>query len=344
MELFPSYDGSCHPDDWFNNLKFVAALHGISSETVLVDLALLKISRAIRNNSSGSITKLSQVIDLLKADSSYKIFKLTSEKKLSALRFTHLCDVRDFIVELRQLLSDAEIFNLSTQKQYIAKILSSEMLANDFSSKIANATSVDEVFIKLQKSLYKLKRVVKYGSVIALRHIDTNKILSSTLNKYSGGSKQYWVFAKDGNVTDFESWTIMPEVIVLNTPPKYGDKKEKGSLVYYGDKITLKNNGTGHKLHSHCGPQSPVTSQQEVSCQTWNNFDDNWIVQHNIYDIDPEKKEPLIECHDIVFKHIPTNSMLCSHKYMLNNNNQEVTCFGYQKINLTKWHIEILDM
>ncbi|CAG8456400.1 12242_t:CDS:1, partial [Dentiscutata heterogama] len=192
MESFPSYDGSCHPVDWVNNLKFVAALHGITSETVLVDLALLKISRAIQNNSSGSITKFSEVIDLLKTDSSYKIFKLTSEKKLSTLRFTHLCDVRDFIVELRQLLSDAEIFDLNTQKKYIIKILSSKLLAKNFSSKIANATSADEVFINLQESLHKLKRVVKYGSVITLYHVDTNKILSRTLNKYSGGSKQYW--------------------------------------------------------------------------------------------------------------------------------------------------------
>ncbi|CAG8521905.1 11808_t:CDS:1 [Dentiscutata heterogama] len=196
---FPEYNGSCHPDDWLRNFKFVAAFLGrisSESESELVNLALLKISRSIYNDKNIQISNFSQLIEFLKADPSFKIFKTNSEQKLSALKFTYLTNVQDFIIELRQLLSDAEIFDLKLQKQSILKILPIKLFADSFSLKIAESQSINEVFINLQNFLFQYNRVVKYGSVITLRHIDTGKLLSSSLERYTGGSKQYWVCIK----------------------------------------------------------------------------------------------------------------------------------------------------
>ncbi|CAG8507950.1 31120_t:CDS:2 [Gigaspora margarita] len=89
----------------------------------------------------------------------------------------------------------------------------------------------------------------------------------------------------------------MSEVLKNTIPPTYDGIKEKGSPVYYGDKITLINNGTGQKLHSH---------------QPWN------------------------ECHDISLLHNNTQLGSNSHAYMLNDEYQEVTCLGDKKVNTTK--------
>ncbi|CAG8711543.1 28999_t:CDS:2 [Gigaspora margarita] len=340
----PEYNGSCHPDDWLRNFKFVAAFLGrTASESELVNLALLKISRSIYNDKNIQISKFSQLIEFLKADPSFKIFKINSEQKLLALRFTYLTHVQDFTIELRQLLFDAEIFDLKLQKQSILKILPTKLFPDAYSLKIAESLTINDVFINLKNFLLQYKRVVKYGSVITLRHIDTGKLLSSSLERYTGGSKQYWAYAVDRRATDYESWTVMPKVLLDAIPPEYGGDKEKGSPVYYGDKITLMNNGTGQKLHSHLEFESPITSQQEVTCQTFNDGNDNWNVQHYIYDVDSKDKEPWNECHDIFLFHSSNNLGLNSHDYMLNDEYQEVTCFGDKKVNTTKWRADILD-
>ncbi|CAG8767521.1 9146_t:CDS:2, partial [Racocetra persica] len=332
---FPEYNGSCHPEDWLRNFKFVATFQGkMVTESELVRLALLKISRSIYRDNNDSITNFSQLLEFLKADPSFSIFKTNSEQKLSALKFTYLTDVKDFIIGLRQLLSDAEIFDLKLQKQSILKILPSKLFADTFSLKIAESQSIHEVFINLQNCLFQYKRVIKYGSVITLRHIDTGKLLSSSLKKYTTGSKQYWAFAVDRRPTDYESWTIIPEVIKNGIAPVYGGSKEIGSPVFYGDIITLRNNGTGKKLHSHNNFNSPITLQQEVTCQTCNDINDNWDVMHYVHDF--EYKDPWNECHDIVLMHANTKLILSSHNYMLNDDYQEVTCFGDKKINTTK--------
>ncbi|CAG8750312.1 28759_t:CDS:1, partial [Gigaspora margarita] len=59
----------------------------------------------------------------------------------------------------------------------------------------------------------------------------------------------------------------MPEVLNDKIPPVYGGNKEKVLPVNNGDKITLMNNRTGQKLHSHNSIEdvSPITSQQEIN-------------------------------------------------------------------------------
>ncbi|CAG8591310.1 18811_t:CDS:2, partial [Racocetra fulgida] len=175
---------------------------------------------------------------------------MESERKILALHFTYSTDITHFIIELRQLLADAEILDLKLQKQSILKILPTKFL-DTFRLKIVNSQNIDDVFINLRSFLSQFKRVVKYGSVITLRHIDYRAT----------------------GPTDHELWTIMPEVIKDGISPTYNPvndgNKIKGSVVCYGDQITLLNNGTGQKLHSHKRTEnsnyrkSPVTSQQE---------------------------------------------------------------------------------
>ncbi|CAG8691366.1 6152_t:CDS:2, partial [Dentiscutata erythropus] len=321
--------------DWLRDFKFIAAFLGKESESELVNIALLKISRTIYSDENSKISSFSQLIEFLKADPSFKLFKINSGKKFLALKFTYLTDAQDFIIELRQLLFDAEIFDLKLQKQSILKILPFKLFADTFSLKITESKNINEVFINLQNFLLQYKRVVKYGSVITLRHNNTGKLLSSTFERYTGGSKQYWAFAVDRRATDYESWTIMPEVLQNGFSPTYGGNKDKGSPVYYGDTITLINNGTGQKLHSHSEFKSPISFQQEVTCMTFDDKNDNWIVQHYLRGIVPNQ-EPWNECHDIFLSHYVTKLGLNSHNYMLNNEYQEVTCFGDKNVNTTK--------
>ncbi|CAG8720572.1 16928_t:CDS:2, partial [Cetraspora pellucida] len=208
-------------------------------------------------------------------DTSFHIFKIEAGQKLLVLRLTHLTDS-------------------------ILKILPTKF-SGTFSLKFSNSQNV---FMNLRDFLSKYTRVIKYGSVITLRHINTEKLLSSSLHRYTGGTNQYWAYAVDSHVTgptDNELWTIMP----VNN-----GNKQRGSVVCYGDETTLLNNGTGQKLHSHELNQN----HKNLTCQTFKNSDDNWAVQHGFYNISSEDKEPW---------------------YMLNNEYQEVTCFG-DKANTSK--------
>ncbi|CAG8462134.1 346_t:CDS:2 [Cetraspora pellucida] len=341
---FPEYNGSCHPEDWLRNFKFVATFQEkMVTETELVRLALLKISRSIYRDNNNSITNFSQLLEFLKADPSFSIFKVNSERKLLSLRFTYLTDVKDFITELRQLLSDAEIFELKLQKQSIIKILPSKFFPDTFSLKIAESQNIHEVFINLQNFLFQYKRIIKYGSVITLRHVDTGKLLSSSREKHRHKSQEDRVFTVDRRPTDYESWTIMPEISENRIPPVFGGNKKIGSLVYYGDRITLRNNGTGMKLYSsnYCG-------RVEVSCYNCNNSYYNWVAQHYVIKAnndDVEVKVPWNECHDIVLISYNFNRLLGNCGYMFNDGNQEVGCVATDGSNYCsqKWHANILD-
>ncbi|CAG8607621.1 13548_t:CDS:2, partial [Gigaspora rosea] len=166
---FPECNGSCHPDAWVRNFKFVISFYrGAPSEQEAINIALLNIS---------------------------------------------------------------QIFDLKRLNQSILKILPIKLFTDTFSLKIAESQSINEVFINLQNFLFQYKRVVKYGSVITLRHIDTGKLLSSSLKRYTGGSKQYWAYAVDRRANDYESWT-MPEVLNPPIPPVYGGNKGKGLPKY----------------------------------------------------------------------------------------------------------------
>ncbi|CAG8686228.1 5001_t:CDS:1, partial [Cetraspora pellucida] len=141
---FPEYNGSCHPEDWLRKFKFIATVQEkISSESELVSYALLKISRSIYNDDNNHIENLSQLLEFLKADPSFLIFKIESEQKLLDLRFTYLTNIKDFIIELRQLLSDAEIYDLKLQKLSILKILPTKFF-EIYSLKIANSQNTHE--------------------------------------------------------------------------------------------------------------------------------------------------------------------------------------------------------
>ncbi|CAG8611297.1 4629_t:CDS:2 [Cetraspora pellucida] len=69
-------------------------------------------------------------------------------------------------------------------------------------------------------------------------------------------------------------------------------------------------------------------------------MDDNWIVEHDVYNITSEEEVPWNECHNVVLMH-SLKLGLNSHHYMLNDKYQEVTCFG-NKVNTSKWRAEIL--
>ncbi|CAG8802676.1 34231_t:CDS:2, partial [Gigaspora margarita] len=47
-------------------------------------------------------------------------------------------------------------------------------------------------------------------------------------------------YAVDRRATDYESWTVIPEVLNDKIPPVYGGNKEKDLPVNYGDKINLR--------------------------------------------------------------------------------------------------------
>ena len=116
---------------------------------------------------------------------------------------------------------------------------------------------------------------VVYGGVVVMKHTRTQRLLSGTNFRYfhAHGSGQHQVVAvaqEDG----YTHWRVMP---------RSGQRWElvKDVPVANGDVIRLLNMRTERNLHSHKGPKSPLSSNNEVSNfgAEYGSMDpnDNWV-------------------------------------------------------------------
>jgi hypothetical protein len=116
---------------------------------------------------------------------------------------------------------------------------------------------------------------VVYGGVVVLKHTRTQRLLSGTNFKYfhahSSGQHQVVTVAQEDGYTH---WRVMP---------RSGQRWElvKDVPVSKGDVIRLLNMRTARNLHSHKGPKSPLSGNNEVSNFGAENGsmdpNDNWV-------------------------------------------------------------------
>jgi len=124
----------------------------------------------------------------------------------------------------------------------------------------------------------KLRTVaVTYGSVVVLKNVRTQRMLAGTSFRYihDHGSGQNQVVAMDEE-DGYTHWRVMPRA---------GQRWElvKDVPVANGDIVRLLNMRTERNLHSHKGPRSPVSGNNEVSNFGEENGsidpNDNWVVE-----------------------------------------------------------------
>src|SRR5204862_438049 len=111
------------------------------------------------------INNFEELVNALKEDISFKMFKITNEEKLQSLRYYN--EIRDgdtskFISKFRKLCYNAEINERDEQKKYFYKSLYLDCGHEDYLWRIVPVPS---------------KNFITYGDHIYLQHVKSNKYL-----------------------------------------------------------------------------------------------------------------------------------------------------------------------
>ncbi|GBC53443.2 hypothetical protein GLOIN_2v1716760 [Rhizophagus irregularis DAOM 181602=DAOM 197198] len=342
-DLPPRYDGTLQPEVWVQDLRFFCALRGIHDQATVLNIAILRVDPIIPIPNDIDITSFNSLINVLKDHATHSVFRADSLEKLKNLKYERNRVMSEFIAKFISLCNSADITDLREKKDYLLRNMPDDIVRNVLGSRIENLNSFGEVIDTFKDVILEHKRLIRFGSKIALKHVVTGRFLSSKGINYETGSKQQMVFCSGWQPDkQYDFWIVIP-------PNK--QYRQSGSLVPFNSIIGLKHQQTGRNLHSHGGQESPKTRQQEVTCYggalEWNGHDgppneeDNWILQRysktSIYDNSGywAVGDTISLRHD----HAHAKKSLMSHDFILNNGYQEVTCHADGHEENHKWEL-----
>ncbi|KAG0750527.1 hypothetical protein G6F57_000985 [Rhizopus arrhizus] len=163
--------------------------------------------------------------------------------------------------------------------------------------------------------------IIRYGDHVSLKHVATNRYLTSRPGSYDGGSYQQKIFTVECSPEEESTWIVLPPAET---------EEEPGYEVGWDDPVRLKHVPTRVNLHTH-GIQSPVSGQQEVSGfgdDETSDENDVWKVQQ--YNEDDEQYDDFWRVgQPFVLRHVETDRLLHSHEMLLEEGANEVT--GYEE-------------
>jgi dolichyl-phosphate-mannose--protein O-mannosyl transferase len=158
--------------------------------------------------------------------------------------------------------------------------------------------------------------ILTCGSIIKLKHKETNTRLHSHNVPYGTGSGQQSVTGYPGSGDSNSYW-------IVKGP--HGHTCTPGTPIKNKEVIRLEHSNTGKNLHSHLH-QSPLSQQQEVSCfQKEGDTGDNFRIVLN-----DEKEEFWKQGKMMKFQHVDTGKYLHTHNIRYRHpipGQTEVTCF-----------------
>jgi hypothetical protein len=188
---FPKYDGNIHPDEWINDAK-VQFNHKFYIRDRFAIPVTLYIEPAIKL--PADIHSYEELRKALKEDISFKIFKNSNKRKLQSLKYVPERkggDTSKFTSIFRKLCYNSEINDVEEQKKYLYKSLPDnhfDYISNEFYKKMKNVKSINELLEEFENIIVEESNLIRNGSIVALKHVATEKYLSSIDKLYTTGS------------------------------------------------------------------------------------------------------------------------------------------------------------
>ncbi|GBB96739.1 hypothetical protein RclHR1_02820002 [Rhizophagus clarus] len=204
------YDGNIHPDEWLRQFNTYCLLNKITEDKDKLELAKMMIDSTI---DVGNVKSLPELIEALKKEVSFPVFKNTNKRKLQVLKYKGENaggDTSKFIETFRKLCHNAEIDDFDEQKKYFIETLP-YALKNKLLDNIDDVESLNDIISRFNNLLIEpsISISIKSGSTIALKHVVTGKYLSTVENlKYSGGSGSQMVFLGGTELDQSCLWKI----------------------------------------------------------------------------------------------------------------------------------------
>ncbi|PKK80977.1 hypothetical protein RhiirC2_186223 [Rhizophagus irregularis] len=253
MEI-PKYNGTCHPNEYVKQMRAYCKINRITSEPDILELCILMINSSIYIPEG--IDNLDKLVRALSSHPTFSIFKDSCKRKLQVMKYIPEEEgnyTATFLADFRSLCNDAEIYDHKEIKNLLFSTYSSnEFSRNEFLKSVDGVNSTDKIFKAFSDVVFDELKVIKYGSLITLKHVLTGKYLSSCKMKYQTGSKQQLVFAGErSNEKSNFSW-------LLNSCNSYQTDK-----IFYGDDVYLTHKATGHELYIERCYKSPTTGFAE---------------------------------------------------------------------------------
>ncbi|RIA87330.1 hypothetical protein C1645_878104 [Glomus cerebriforme] len=317
MEL-PKYSGTIHPEEWLKQVKVLCYFKQITNEQEILKICKLMIDSAI--TISNEINTFDELIKVLKSHSTFNIFKDSCKRKLQVMKYIPEKEknyTATFLANFRSYCNDAEIKNLEEIKKFLFNTYSSnEFFKNEFIRRIDSTIFVDfnpsnEIIKIFNDVVFDELNIIRYNSLIALRHVSTGKYLSSYEINYQTGSQRQVVFAGENLYNN-------PRALWVLISYKYHLKESyQQDMVFYNDNFYLKHKETNKIFGISYIYKSPTTKQSEAFC--WNNIDDRTkcqFVSKNNYDAfyvksndtvnlktieDTETEDHFLRSHDFTF-------------------------------------------
>ncbi|CAB4434141.1 unnamed protein product [Rhizophagus irregularis] len=340
MEL-PTYNGTCHPDKYIKRMRAYCKINQITNENEILELCILMLDSII--TIPNEINSLDELTTSLKSHSTFNIFKNTCKAKLKFLKYVSEKEggnTATFLANFRSLCDDAEIDDVEEITNYLLNTLSSDkFLKVEFKRKLNGINSVDEILEIFSDIVIDELNVIRYGSLVAFKHVATGKYLSSCNKNYSTGSGFQIVFAKN-NLSPNSVWVISKNDQLPNEP---FDKP-----LSYGNPFYLIHKVSGNKLDMDKRYKSPTTKHAEVcTAPTVSQPQRLRLIATNPVNNDNNNNNNCILSKEIInIQNLETKLILRSHDFtftLADKNYQEVVGHDKRMGGNDKWCIELLD-
>ncbi|GES94873.1 hypothetical protein GLOIN_2v620650 [Rhizophagus clarus] len=314
MEI-PKYNATVHPDEWIKDVQTKCLIHKIRQERDVLQICKLNITI----NLTTEPTTIGELTEGLKAHPTFDIFKNSCKEKLEKMKYEggEGGNTAEFLAEFRSLCNNAEITNpREVRSRLLRTYPSHEFFRNEFSNRTSDITSIDEIFRLYSEVIADSSKVIKYGPefLIAIKHLETGRYLSSCEVNYETGSQRQVIFAGEKILNDNCWWYLTCEV------PDPHKKEYQKNKVLYEDKVYLTHNKTKATISLSKFSMAPATGHleySEVHC-----FEFAYSVFHFVKtdQTNEDNTTPYLKARDRVYIRT-TNYVLRSHdvNFMIEN-------------------------
>jgi len=261
MSDIPKYDGTVHPEAWIKDVQAKCLISNLRQERDILKMCKLNIALSI--NFPNDINNLNELIKALKEHPTFEIYKNGCKERLDHMTFEggEGGDTTQFLADFRSLIDNAEITNPQEIKNRLLRTYSTnEFFKNEFSKRSTGITNIDEIYRLYSDVVSDSSKVIKYGPewLIAIKHRETGRYLSSRETNYETGSKRQIVYAGEKILNENIWWYATCETPV---PQKKTFQENK---VLYDDVVYLTHSKTKATLSLSDFYRSPKTSYAEV--------------------------------------------------------------------------------
>jgi len=184
----PIYDGKTHPKEYIKKMRAYCNFRQITDEQEILKFAIMMIDSAI-SITPENITSFDTLINSLRGDVTFTVFKNTCKRKLQALRYVtenEGGDTAEFISNFHTLCRDAEIVDIEEQKKYLINSLpyDDDYFTKELTKRQKNVNSMNKLIEVFEEIVSEYSRTIRNKYIVALRHVGTGKYLSSCSKNY----------------------------------------------------------------------------------------------------------------------------------------------------------------